>query len=85
MSMLRPFGAAWNAIEIASPVLQRRLLTPAQLPGQIAGARRALARLRKRTLSARQYIEAETIMALTKDSGAPTYPFHEELSGFVAS
>ena len=41
------FGALWGAIEAASPVLKRRLLTPAQLPGQIAGAERVLDRLRR--------------------------------------
>jgi hypothetical protein len=53
------FGAAWSAIEHQSPLFARLLLTPAQLPGQISGARRALARLRKRRLSAREHIESE--------------------------
>jgi hypothetical protein len=86
ISMLRSFGAAWNAIEIASPVLQRRLLTPSQLPDQIAGARRALDRLRVRKLSARQYVEAEALMALTtKDLGALVDPIDEEFGSLVAS
>jgi hypothetical protein len=40
------FGAMWNAIESASPLLARTPLTPSQLPGQISGARRAVLRLR---------------------------------------
>lgn len=40
------FGAAWSAVEYESPLFPRRLLTPAELPDQISGARRALARLR---------------------------------------
>jgi hypothetical protein len=40
------FGTMWSAIESVSPVLIRRPLTPAELPRQILGARRAVARLR---------------------------------------
>jgi hypothetical protein len=84
--MLQSFGAAWNAIEIASPLLQKRLLAPSQLPVQIAGARRALARLREKHLSARQHVEAETLMALTtKDLGALGDPLHEKFGSLVAS
>jgi hypothetical protein len=86
ISMLQSFGAAWNAIEIASPLLQKRLLAPSQLPVQIAGARRALARLREKHLSARQHVEAETLMALTtKDLGALGDPLHEKFGSLVAS
>jgi hypothetical protein len=53
------FGAAWSAIERQSPLFTRQLLTPAELPGQISGARRALARLRNAGLSAREHIESE--------------------------
>jgi cellulose synthase/poly-beta-1,6-N-acetylglucosamine synthase-like glycosyltransferase len=53
------FGAAWSAIEYQSPLFTRRLLTPAELPDQISGARRALARLRRRRLSAREHVQPE--------------------------
>jgi hypothetical protein len=53
------FGAAWSAIEYLSPLFARRLLTPAELPDQISGARRAVARLRKNRLSAREHVEPE--------------------------
>ena len=48
------FGAAWSVIEDRSPLFARRLLRPAELPEQIAIARRSLAysarkRLRRAT------------------------------------
>jgi Glycosyl transferase family 2 len=39
------FGAAWSIIEKGSPMFARQLLRPADLPGQIAIARRSVARL----------------------------------------
>jgi GT2 family glycosyltransferase len=53
------FGAAWSAMEYQSPLFARRLLTPSDLPDQISGARRAVARLRKGRLSAREHVEPE--------------------------
>ena len=47
------FGAAWEAIEQASPVLVRRGLPPAELPVQIEAARRLLQRLEERLAAAR--------------------------------
>jgi hypothetical protein len=42
-----PFGAAWSLIEDRSSLFARRLLRPAELPGQIAIARRSLNLLRE--------------------------------------
>lgn len=41
-----PFGALWQMAEAASPLLRPVPLLPAALPGEIAAARRLLARLR---------------------------------------
>jgi cellulose synthase/poly-beta-1,6-N-acetylglucosamine synthase-like glycosyltransferase len=41
------FGAAWAIIEDRSPLFARRLLRPAELPGQLSIARRWLPRLRR--------------------------------------
>jgi Glycosyltransferase like family 2 len=80
------FGAAWSAIEYRSPLFARRLLTPAELPSQISGARRALERLRQSRLSARQHVESEI--------GVPVGPLNlrsvadradEEVCSLVAS
>jgi hypothetical protein len=43
------FGAAWSVIEDRSPLFGRQLLRPAELPEQIAIARRSLASLREAT------------------------------------
>jgi cellulose synthase/poly-beta-1,6-N-acetylglucosamine synthase-like glycosyltransferase len=58
------FGAAWSEIELNSPRLSRRPLLPAELPGQILLARRALDRLRGVGLSPRQEVQAEPAMSL---------------------
>ena len=58
------FGAAWSEIEHNSPRLSRRLLSPAELPGQISLARRAHDRLRRVGLSPRQDVQAEPAMPL---------------------
>ena len=50
------FGAAWEIIERSSPALRRRLLTPSELPREIARARRLLGRLEEK-LSAPQHVE----------------------------
>ncbi|MGA2042642.1 MAG: glycosyltransferase [Roseiarcus sp.] len=61
------FGAAWRAIEAQSPALAARRLAPADLPDQIAGARRALARLRGGSPAARQDVEPEIREAVLTD------------------
>ena len=53
------FGAAWSVIEDRSPLFARRLLRPAELPEQIAIARRSLARLREGGSGARQHVQAK--------------------------
>lgn len=60
----KTFGNLWAAVEATSPMLQRRLLIPAELPTQISKARRALARLRTCALSLDQHVEAESRMAI---------------------
>jgi GT2 family glycosyltransferase len=85
ISRATAFGAVWSAIESASPLLARRVLTPAELPRQIAGARQALVRLRKSTLSARQHVKSEGVMAIaTLDPHRLAHTSDEELGSFVS-
>jgi hypothetical protein len=53
------FGAAWPVIEDRSPLFARRLLRPAELPGQISIARRWLAHLREGDSRTRQHVQAK--------------------------
>jgi hypothetical protein len=53
------FGAAWALIEDRSPLFARRLLRPAELPGQISIARRWLAHLREEGSRTRQHVQAK--------------------------
>jgi cellulose synthase/poly-beta-1,6-N-acetylglucosamine synthase-like glycosyltransferase len=53
------FGAAWALIEDRSPLFARRLLRPAELPGQVVIARRWLARLREGGSPTRQHVQAK--------------------------
>ena len=53
------FGAAWALIEDRSPLFARRLLRPAELPGQISIARRWLTRLREGGSPTRQHVQAK--------------------------
>ena len=53
------FGAAWRVIEDRSPLFARRLLRPAELPGQIVIARRWLAHLREECSRTRQHVQAK--------------------------
>jgi Glycosyl transferase family 2 len=86
ISKSQTFGAAWNSIERASSVLIRRPLRPTQLSGQIAGARRALLRLRNRKLFAGQDIETESLVAVpTNDFDAAAHLHSEEFDGFVSA
>ena len=81
----KTFGAAWSAIEAASPLLGRRFLTPAELPGQIAGARRALKRIRKGVLTASENVEPEVriSIAASEDHRLAHGP-NERIDGLVA-
>ena len=53
------FGAAWALIEDRSPLFARRLLRPAELPGQIVIARHWLAHLREECSRTRQHVQAK--------------------------
>jgi hypothetical protein len=86
ISKSQTFGTAWNAIERASSALLRRPLRPAQLSGQISGARRALLRLRDQKLFGGQDIETESLVAVpTNDFDAATHLQSEEFDGFVSA
>lgn len=79
------FGRVWSAIEEASPLLERRRLVPDQLPAQIAGAQRALARLRGDALSARQHVKPEVAMAIpANDLGDRAHARDQALGSLVA-
>jgi GT2 family glycosyltransferase len=79
------FGATWSAIETASPLLIRQLLTPSELPAQILGARRALSRLKGFSLSTSEDIEAERGIAhMAMDVRVLAHGHDEELGSLVA-
>jgi GT2 family glycosyltransferase len=80
------FGAAWSIIEDRSPLFVRQSLRPAELPEQIAIARRSLASLRERGSGARQDVQTKfgiTIRAL--DDTARSDSFDEESDSLVAT
>jgi GT2 family glycosyltransferase len=80
------FGAAWSIVEGGSSLLQRRLLRPADLPNEIAGARRALLRLREQGLTARENVEPKQLMAVTSnDFGARIDEIDEEIGRLVTA
>jgi GT2 family glycosyltransferase len=80
------FGAAWSVIEARSPMLERRLLKPAELPAQISGARRALDRLRKTPLVPNEDLETKRLITVAADNlGRMGHSIDEELGGFVAT
>jgi GT2 family glycosyltransferase len=79
------FGAAWSMVEAASPSLQRRLLTPADLPGQIRRAGRVLVRLKCAPSNAAHNIETESLVALAPhDPRGGARARDEELSSLIA-
>jgi GT2 family glycosyltransferase len=79
------FGAAWRAIEAASPSLARRPIRPAELPGQIAAARHALRWIRRVALAARQQVEPEFGKPrLAEDRQSVAEPGDETRRGLVA-
>jgi cellulose synthase/poly-beta-1,6-N-acetylglucosamine synthase-like glycosyltransferase len=79
------FGMAWRGIEDRSPLFARRLLRPAELPRQIAIARRWLARLREGA-GARQHIQAKLMVSIGPlDDVSRSYSFDEETDGLVAT
>ncbi len=81
----KTFGNLWAAVEATSPMLKRRLLTPAELPTQISKARRALARLRACALPLDQHVDAESGMAIaTLDRDRPLQSPDKEIASLVA-
>jgi GT2 family glycosyltransferase len=81
----KAFGELWRAIEATSPVLTRRLLKPAQLPGQISIAQRVLPRVRKCALPSDQDVNAESVIAVaTLDSHRSLEARDEDLGSLVA-
>jgi len=80
------FGAAWSIVEAESSLLRRRLLRPADLPDEIAGARRALLRLREQELPARENVEPKRLVAvLSNDLGDRICEIDEEFGGLVTA
>jgi hypothetical protein len=80
------FGAIWAAIELRSPLFARRLLRPAELPGQISIARRWLAHLREGGSGARQHIQPEFSISIGAIDDVSRFdPVDEESGGLVAA
>jgi hypothetical protein len=80
------FGAVWAAIENRSPLFARRSLRPAELPEQIAIARRWLAHLREGGSGARQHIQPEFSISISPiDDECRSDPIDEESGGLVAA
>jgi GT2 family glycosyltransferase len=80
------FGRAWSIAEAGSPLLRRRLLTPTDLPGEIAGAQRALARLKRCELSPGEHVDSKRLTPfLSNDFCGRGDKLDEEIGGLVAA
>lgn len=80
------FGRAWSIAEAGSSLLRRRMLTPADLPSEIAGARRALAHLRKCALASREHVDSKELTPfLANDFCGGGDKIDEEFGGLVAA
>ena len=80
------FGAAWSVLEGQSPLFARRLLRPAELPAQIAIARRSLASLREGGLGARQHVQPKlSIPVRAHDEAGRSRSFDEESGSLVGT
>jgi Glycosyl transferase family 2 len=80
------FGAAWAVIEERSPLIARRLLRPAELPGQISIARRWLTHLRESGSGAQQHIKTKlTISIPALDDACRSNSFDEESGSLVTT
>jgi cellulose synthase/poly-beta-1,6-N-acetylglucosamine synthase-like glycosyltransferase len=80
------FGAAWSVIEDRSPVFVRQLLRPADLPEQIAIARRSLIDLRDVGSGARQHVQTKfSISIRALDDAGRSHLFDEESGSLVAT
>jgi hypothetical protein len=81
-----PFGAAWNVIEDRSSLFARQLLRPAELPEQIALARRSLSLLREGGSAARQDVQTKFSISIRPlDDACRSHSFDEESDGLVAT
>ena len=80
------FGAAWSVIEDRSPLFARQLLRPAELPEQIAIARRSLAFLREGGSGARQHVQTKLSISIRAlDDAGRSHSFDEEGGSLVAT
>ena len=80
------FGAAWNIIEERSCLFVRRLLRPAELPEEIAIARRSLARLRAVNSAERQHVQTKSRISIRAlNDACRGHSFDEESGGLVAT
>jgi hypothetical protein len=80
------FGAAWSVLEDRSPLFARRLLRPAELPEQIAIARRSLAFLREGGSLARQHVQSKLRISIRAlDDTCRSNSFDEEGGSLVAN
>jgi cellulose synthase/poly-beta-1,6-N-acetylglucosamine synthase-like glycosyltransferase len=78
------FGAAWSVIEVRSPLFARRLLRPAELPEQIAIARRSLSLLGESGSRARQNVQTKFRISIRPlDLAGRAHSFDEESDGLV--
>jgi Glycosyl transferase family 2 len=80
------FGAAWSIIEGGSQRFARRLLRPADLPEQIAIARRSLARLLEGESAARQHVQTKSRISICAlDDACRSHSLDEQTDGVVAT
>jgi hypothetical protein len=80
------FGAAWSIIEHRSLLFERQLLRPAELPEQIAIARRSLASLANGDSGARQHVQTKfSISIRALDDAGRSHLFDEEGGSLVAT
>jgi cellulose synthase/poly-beta-1,6-N-acetylglucosamine synthase-like glycosyltransferase len=78
------FGAAWRVIEDRSSLFGRQLLRPAELPAQIAIARRLLSSLREGGSGTRQDVHTKfSIPIRLPDDTGRSHSFDEESDGLV--
>ena len=82
----RPFGAAWSIIEDRSPLFARQLLRPAELPEQIAIARRSLAFSAKAAQARDNTSRRNSAYRSARvDDAGRSHSFDEESGGLVAT
>ena len=82
----KAFGAAWRVIEDRSPLFGRRLLRPAELPEQIAIARRSLAGLREGGSGARQHVQPKFSISIRPlDDAGRSHLLDEEGGSLVTT